>query len=1240
MKPLLPILILGFAGVWLVPLAAQPLPAVWFEDAGAEFHGWADFTGNGFADAVVVDKETGALRVGYQTSEGVFNWVDPRSSGAAGITGVTAGRLQTMLRDSLALTGPEFNRIVLLPLNSTAQSVPQSVHLPAVGPTALAAGQLTGTSPPEDLLVVSTLNNAPNNHRLAFYRNSLPDFPQQAVKASTPHPFDSLNRVILKTGFGPTLAVLERMPAMATFRVYHLGAAGLPEVFTIPSLPAATRYVGGPTTASGLAFFIFYTPGNSNFRIFPVQEPVPGTFTFGTATAVNASGPLHRLSLVTAGAGEFRLIELLETGEAVVRSISGTTVGPILQQFIPPPGQAYASALPVGGGTLHLVKVGLPGFEADGIVAGRSTGVDTRRHNNGTGVFDSIDTAQWIPAPSSRTRGNVLVFAGEPFANPAARILARHSAGEWSSGDPNQPGGNVTATGSFFQGPQAGIGGPVNYAYGAKPPGTTHALFNQYRSDISLAPLDPGWGSEVPMVSISPAPGLYRTSVAVEFAIPPGADLLWRRGPGAPWLPFIAPGPQPDPEDPQYPVWLSRHLERIVYKETVVEWFTAVGMAASPIQQAHYRFTEPADTLSSLRDGVPDYAKIGLGHDPFQAIPADGATNTGNSLQRLLEGAGLPPEKLSDAGVRVYVRPLSHDGDNNEATASLLPGDLLPDTTPNPGNQIFARDVAGSLIDVGTPDPMLPDEEAGVRQHSFFPQPSAQLVHLGSLGARSLAVFSTRPAFALDAPFPPPEEEPFIGREIIGVFTMPRPESAPFVRPYGGTGVIPEAQHWRNEAIGYYQALEVMEMGYTLDSLESVVTLLVERFLQQTLLERGVLPPAYAPTAGALNAFRFTITPGRSADSAAVPVAFAGDPETPLVYAEMDDLSDLEAPVAGGSTAHPFYRLDAAVETIRDTLRTSADTDIMNLRRVALDVHRISARFNNTYTGAFLPPFDALRRFIHAGVLPPSYTNDWPGGAPETITELTPATYASAAVGIGKVLAAVQPRTVVERDLIVPAGAETATCTVLLDAHTANPVALLEEDGSPFALPLSPPVLAGTVVRVTGFTDLSGTCAPETIVVLRLDSGVAGEIVSFPGIIETDTDGNLLGDEWEELFLGGLDNDPFAEPFNNGYSLLQLFLDGADPFFPASWTEPPAFLAVPEVEIQLSGSGANYNLMYSFPVQYAPMLDFGLFQAPAPTGPWTNAPAVVHYLGDDEWLIEVPDPGSLKEFWMVGLSLK
>src|SRR5690349_11930146 len=106
-----------------------------------EFFGRGDFDGDGRADIVIVDKETGRYRLGYQLTPGVFTWVDNRPSGIKGISGFTIGKLLATNMDALAFTSPDANQITVVDVSApTASSRPVMVPFTAaLGPSTIVA---------------------------------------------------------------------------------------------------------------------------------------------------------------------------------------------------------------------------------------------------------------------------------------------------------------------------------------------------------------------------------------------------------------------------------------------------------------------------------------------------------------------------------------------------------------------------------------------------------------------------------------------------------------------------------------------------------------------------------------------------------------------------------------------------------------------------------------------------------------------------------------------------------------------------------------------------------------------------------------------------------------------------------------------------------------------------------------------------------------------------------------------
>jgi hypothetical protein len=314
------------------------------------------------------------------------------------------------------------------------------------------------------------------------------------------------------------------------------------------------------------------------------------------------------------------------------------------------------------------------------------------------------------------------------------------------------------------------------------------------------------------------------------------------------------------------------------------------------------------------------------------------------------------------------------------------------------------------------------------------------------------------------------------------------------------------------------------------------------------------------------------------------------------------------------------------------------------LRTVTLDVYRISARWGGKFPGAFPAPLDALREFLATGAMPAAYRNDWTNGLPPemggALTALTTNDYAAAHDGLATLLTLPVPRPVAVRDLLVRPDSLGLTCTVLNRLGLGTPVALVTADGRPFRFPSAFNLVPGIAVRVTGFADVPASpCAAETLEVIRLGDALLAHVTGVPLPSPTDADGNLLDDDWERLLLGSVGNEPFTD-LGGGYTLLQTYLDGTDPWLPGSFsTFPPAHLAPPEVLISKVTPSA-LQLLWSFPPVYAAKLNFQLQGTVALGGPWQSLPATVEDLGGGQFrMLTVIDGGPPMAFWRLTLRL-
>jgi hypothetical protein len=1194
----------------LAPFAAAqtPLPPTHFTFGPTEIFGYADLDGDGRLDAIVIDRASGAMRLGFHLdASGALTWTPPRASGVYDITGVTAGRIFSAGRDALALTAPTAGRVNLVAIGgpNTSPNI-QGWLTPAIGPVALAASQIAGTTALEDFLLTSRFNGSVEHRAQLFVNAGAPAYTAGTVlhEGST-RTYDRAQRVVLRAGLPPQVAFVEASATARSVRVRALNQSGTPELISLGGLAAHGQYLLNPFAGVD-GEFVAWNPGHPDY-LSQVITFANGTYSASASSTYSTPWPLGQAVSVPAGVAAHLLLIAADGSQALVRaSPSGADV----QTLTPPPGENFTGAAAVLGGANGFQLLSGPQGPA-----GRSTTARSYHFNAASGTYGLVHTASLAPVADTSGAGHVLVYAGEPFVAPTATVLSRLRALDWSSAP--TLGATIGATGEVFANPSAGLTLPTAVNLGSPPPGATHVLASQLAPQISVFALSPAEGGTVGSVRPTPLPGTFSAAVAVSLKGPPGYNVFYRTQTASAWQLYTQ------------PVWLHR--------DTRFQAFAVgPGDARTPVLDVWYRFTVPAGQLSTLDDGIPDYVKIGLGFDPTQLPDREGSANPGealNYLQIILDGAGVHRANTSGTALTLHVRPLSHDGSAAMDTPTLVGGFALPDGSLNPGNFVAVRDVSGEPLD------------GAIASHwGFFGagQTAARLTRVGRAGRATLAVATTDSAFALDLTPPFDPGTFFLGRELAGLFVVPPGGSAPFHHPYGGGTDAAEAAAWKAAAIAHYTNALPPQIGVSVDPLETTLLLTFEQWLARRLVARGVLPATYWPQpTGAMPANRVTLTPFRPSEPAA-PIP-DDSPASGLVLISPEQLSDLERYV---SALDPGHDLPHVLQQQRDALRQSADPGLAALRAVTAEVYRISARWAGLFPGAFPNPLDALREFLATGQMPRAYTNDWEDGLPSAIgpslTALTPADYALAMQGLATLLALPDPRPLVTRTLVVEENSAQLHCTVLARLDTTGLVALVDPDGAPFRFPGNFRLVPGTLVQVTGYADApSNPCAPETLEVVRAGDSFLAFVTGIPSPAGNDADGNLLDDDWELLFLGSTGNDPFAQLAGDGYTLLQIFLDGTDPLDPASYTTVAvANLAPPAVQIAPLADG-SVKLSWKWPAQYAGQIGFELQTNTTLLGPWNSTPATVQHDGAGNFELNAPvAPEATRLFWRLALKLK
>ena len=140
---------------------------------------------------------------------------------------------------------------------------------------------------------------------------------------------------------------------------------------------------------------------------------------------------------------------------------------------------------------------------------------------------------------------------------------------------------------------------------------------------------------------------------------------------------------------------------------------------------------------------------------------------------------------------------------------------------------------------------------------------------------------------------------------------------------------------------------------------------------------------------------------------------------------------------------------------------------------------------------------------------------------------------------------------------------------------------------------------------------------------------------------DSDTNSNLLDDDWERFFFGDLGVvGPYDSHPVNGYTYLQLFLLGADPRLDTVPSEPMLnVLPYPEVSM---GMSANLCLQFDFPDHYFDEFEWEVWSSPDMQNFSLVAPTTISDLGGGSYKFDLGPaaPFAPRSFFKIVYSLK
>ena len=514
----------------LVGMCAGLVAAPFTFESDTEFQLSVDMNGDGVEDAVIVDRVTGLVRMGY-TSPGTgtlttpdqLSWVMARESGVENVESVSAGYLTAGGVGSLAVAGRGANRVNILSLPDASPTViPRPVFLPGVGPNLVIIGG-GSNSMPGDLIIGTGENSVPSPQHLAFERNNGSAY-SSLFDAPLDGPIRAGNMVSLnKVGTADMPAWLATGSESDVFEIFDI-SGGTNRLFLSTPVPAGSYFIYGSFGTNDTAQFLFWVPGDNHLLSTPIV-PLRGGYGFGhevTYPLVSRIDSLYPIG----GAAPNQLLAISANGtHAQLYDYNGNSAPVPMQQFDSARGEQFTGARQRGS-FFDLYRGG-----ADG----RSTQVDHYHLVRGGAVKTGSDVLPSVSA--SKTVANVFLFRNEPFVSRAPGLVQTLRAPDWSRAATLGAGSSsLNVVLESYGAGSVGLNHPSSQSISNVNGNASFALPNQIRSDISVASFEIASGDEVVDVRMDPSGGVFGAPVVARFqASPNTATIYYRLGGVGQW---------------------------------------------------------------------------------------------------------------------------------------------------------------------------------------------------------------------------------------------------------------------------------------------------------------------------------------------------------------------------------------------------------------------------------------------------------------------------------------------------------------------------------------------------------------------------------------------------------------------------------------------------------------------------------------------------------------------------------
>jgi len=331
--------------------ASAPIALVY--ETPKELFGTADFDGDGLRDIVILDKDTGKYRIGYQQVGGVFLWGDNRPTGLKSVTSLSLGKLVDPKLDALVVSAPDANQLVVVDATSPAATgKPTTLAFTAgLGPSLVVA--LPAAPGERSDLFVGSIYNSPDANLGTFLHNDKAEYPKTADYA--------LSGV---AAHGATISLAAGQPELLCFVVSGdqgdtfraVSPATKKTVAEAGGLPQGVDYTAGHFRGNDSADLLFYKPGSTSLLLRAAARDNAGGYSFDSKS-FDLGQPVTRVVALDTY-NEKRLFVIFGDGQkAGVYRFDGQSA-PALVQMLDATNDLFTCAASLPNGFLAFLQVG------------------------------------------------------------------------------------------------------------------------------------------------------------------------------------------------------------------------------------------------------------------------------------------------------------------------------------------------------------------------------------------------------------------------------------------------------------------------------------------------------------------------------------------------------------------------------------------------------------------------------------------------------------------------------------------------------------------------------------------------------------------------------------------------------------------------------------------------------------------------------------------------------------------